>query len=148
MILKIVVALILCEAVTEILVDSALFDRLRKWIGGEKEEGQSGKYGLKGVLVWCGYCVSMWIGVGAAYLLCIRGAVPALGWAEPLVWGVVIHRGSNLWHETIARYLKRIPLSLFFRGWVTREDSPPNATPPPAEQITKEKIEEKKDGPQ
>lgn len=134
MIVKLIVACVLCEAITEILVSSAFFDRLRKWIGGEKDDGLSGKYGLKGVFVWCGYCVSVWTGVGAAYALCIRGALPHLGNFEPLVWGILIHRAANLWHEAATRFLKRVPLSLFFRGWVTREDAPPAPTVPPEEQ--------------
>lgn len=123
--LKLVLAVILIEAVTEILVDSALFSAIRLWIGGTKEEGLDGKYGLKGILVWCGYCVSVSVGIGVSYLLMIRFLYqldPALAWIapfEPVVWGIVAHRFSNLWHEAIVRWLKRVPFSLF----IWRRDS-------------------------
>lgn len=117
--LKLVLAVIVVEAVTEILVDSALFAPVRLWIGGTKDEGLDGKFGLKGILVWCGYCVSVSVGIGAAYLLMVRGVYlldPVLVWLapyEPAVWGLVVHRFSNLWHEAIVRFLKRVPFTLF-----------------------------------
>jgi hypothetical protein len=122
-VLKLAVATIVVEAVTEVFVDSALFESFRKWIGGEREEGLARKYGLKGVLVWCGYCVSVSIGIGTAYLLWIDGIhhldprLARLAPFEPALWGLVVHRLSNLWHETVLRYLKQIPFSLFLRVW-------------------------------
>lgn len=117
--LKLVLAVIVVEALTEIAVDSALFESFRKWIGGEKVDGLARKYGLKGVLVWCGYCVSVSVGIGAAYLFMVRCVYlldPALAWLapyEPAAWGLVLHRFSNLWHEVIIRFLKRVPFTIF-----------------------------------
>lgn len=118
-VLKLVLAVLVIEAVTEILVDSALFAPVRLWIGGTKEDGLDGKFGLKGIFVWCGYCVSVWVGVGMAYFFMVRGIYlldPALAWIgpyEPVAWGLVAHRFSNLWHEAIVRFLKRVPFTLF-----------------------------------
>lgn len=133
MIVKLIVSVIVIEAVTEILVASALFDRLRKWIGGEKADGLEGKFGLKGVLVWCGYCVSVAVGIGIAYLLHLSILAkfdPKLSWLtpfEPIVWGIAIHRVSNLWHEAIARFLNRVPLTLFLQSWITHHQAPGKA---------------------
>jgi hypothetical protein len=130
MIVKLIVSVLVIEAVTEIFVASALFDRLRKWIGGEKQEGLDGKFGLKGVLVWCGYCVSVSVGIGVAYLLRVSylsGLDSKLAWLapfEPIVWGIALHRVSNLWHEALVRFLKRVPLTLFLQAWFTHQQSP------------------------
>ena len=137
-VLKILAAALVTEAVTEILVASYYFEAFRKWVGGEKEAALEGKFGLKGYLVWCGYCVSVSVGIGASYLLRIRGALPYLSYFEPLVWGLAVHRCSNLVHEGHARILKRIPLSLFLRSWVTHETAPPPPLPPTPEGASSE----------
>ena len=88
---------ILTEAVTEILVESVLLERPRAWLAG-KDEGT-----LRFTFVRCGYCVSLWIGVGLAYALWF---VPFEGskWWQPLALGAAAHRLSNIWHDFIRRH--------------------------------------------
>lgn len=114
MILKIVIAVIVAEAIVEISVASFVFEKLRAMVTSRSE--------FFGKFVTCGYCQSVWAGVGFAYLFQIKGAWPAFGWYEPIVWGFVIHRASNLWHEAIQRWLHRVPFSVFFRLWSSKED--------------------------
>lgn len=104
MIIKLLVAIALVEALAEIWTESVLFERLRVWVRS--------KSGFLGYFFDCGYCVSVWLGVGAAYLFHCKD-VFGLGWWEPLIWGFVVHRGSNIWHEVISRFMSRIPWALF-----------------------------------
>lgn len=120
MFLKLAFAIVVAEAVTEIFVASALFDRLRKWVGGEKEDGLEGKFGLKGILVWCGYCVSVSMGVAFAFAFEIGLPFEVKWmpwWVGVSLVGIVVHRFSNLWHEAVGRFLKQTPFSLFLRLW-------------------------------
>ncbi len=77
--------------------------------------------------MWCGYCVSVSLGIGASYLFWIDGLYqidPRLMWLapyEPIAWGFAVHRLSNVWHEAISRFLKQIPFSLFLRVLKHRE---------------------------
>lgn len=119
MLLRFVLAVVLTEAVTEILTESRLTVRLRELPGAV------------GYLFGCGYCASVWLGVCAAYALGLEGALAPLGAAEPLVWGVAVHRASNVLHEAVSRFLGRVPFGLFLRGHIRHEEAPPS-TPPPA----------------
>lgn len=116
MITQFLLAVVLTEALTEILVASVLTERPRVWI-----RKKFGEESLVGYFVGCGYCVSVWLGVGAAYLCHLSGPVAALGLAEPLLWGVAVHRASNLWHEAVARFLGRLPFTLFVRAYHREE---------------------------
>ena len=99
--LKLLIAVIAVEAVAEILTESRVTDRLRRLPGA------------LGYFFGCGYCASVWLGVGAAYLLRMEGALKGLGAIEPALWGVVVHRASNVLHEGISRFMGRVPWALF-----------------------------------
>jgi hypothetical protein len=107
-IIKLLVAIALVEAVAELWTESDLFERLRVWVRSKND--------FLGYFFDCGYCVSVWLGVGAAYLFQCVGQFDGLGWWEPLLWGLVIHRGSNIWHEIVSRLFARVPFTLFLRG--------------------------------
>jgi hypothetical protein len=107
-IIKLLVAIALVEALAELWTESDLFERLRVWVRSKSD--------FMGYFFDCGYCVSVWLGVGAAYLFQCMGQFEGLGWWEPLLWGFVIHRGSNIWHEIISRLFARVPFTLFLRG--------------------------------
>jgi len=100
MIGNIIVALILTEAISEIIVDSYLFSRVRLWLLGPSDDGFVGK------LVSCGYCMSVWVGILMAFLFKLKGAFPYMGECEPIVWGLVLHRASNLGHVTLNFVMK------------------------------------------
>jgi hypothetical protein len=96
-------AIVVAEAAVEVLVASELLAPLRA--------AALSRFPRAGVLFSCGYCLSVWVGVGAAYALgCSAGL--ELGLAEPLVLGLAVHRLSNLWHEVLQRILQRLPLQL------------------------------------
>lgn len=115
MILKVLIAIVLTEAIVEISVASFIFEKMRATVTSWSE--------FFGKFATCGYCQSVWVGVGFAYLFQIKGAWPFLGWYEPIVWGLVVHRGSNLWHEAAQRWLHRVPFSVFFRMWTSKEEA-------------------------
>lgn len=127
MIVQFVLAVVLTEAAAELLTESRVTDRLRRLPG------------LLGYFFGCGYCASVWLGVGAAYLLRLEGVLTGLGAMEPLLWGLAVHRASNVLHEAISRFLGRVPWALFLnvRGAVPMDlqipvDGPagPPAGPP------------------
>ena len=122
--LKVAAAVLVAEALTEIFVDSALFAPLRHKVGGSKEEGLDGKFGLKGIFVRCGYCISVWSGVPLAFAFEIPLPFEIKWlpwWAGTACMGIVVHRLSNLWHEAISRWFKRLPFSLFIWRRDTKE---------------------------
>lgn len=96
-------AVVVTEAVVEVLVASELLAPLR--------EGALSRFPRAGVLFSCGYCLSVWAGVGAAYALGLSAGL-GLGAVEPLVLGLAVHRLSNLWHEVLQRVLHRLPFQL------------------------------------
>lgn len=104
MLIRFILAVVITEAMTEIVVESVLLSRLRAGFT---------RVPVLGYLVSCGYCLSVWLGVGAAYLLRMEGALEGLGAVEPVLWGVVVHRASNVLHEGISRFMGRVPWALF-----------------------------------
>lgn len=116
LLLKVVVGVIVCEAITEILVASSLFSKPR--------ELAKSKLKLVGELFNCGYCLSVWLGGGVAYLLKVQvtctleitGPLSHLGRFEPLVFGFVMHRLSNWLHEHFAAK-RKINEAQVFRTW-------------------------------
>jgi hypothetical protein len=114
---KLPIAIVLVEAVVEICADGEIFEPIREWLAGKGEKPRK-----IGVFVRCPYCMSVWLGVGAAYLLQIMGFFSWMGWFEPILWGFLVHRASNIWHELISRHLSRIPFNLFIRSWTHKED--------------------------
>jgi hypothetical protein len=123
-VLKFVVAVVLVEAVVQIATEAEIFEGLRAWFDGADEEPSK-----MGVFARCGYCQSVWAGWAVAFVLSMDGMFPWLTWGEPLVWGLVVHRASNIWHEVVSRHQNRVPLTLFMRTW-RHEDPPPRKEGP------------------
>ena len=119
--LNFLLAVIAVEAVAELLTESRLTDHLRRLPGA------------LGYFFGCGYCASVWLGVGAAYLLRLEGVLEGLGAMEPAVWGLVVHRASNVFHEGVSRFLGRVPWALFLnvRGSLPVDVQLPAEDPPP-----------------
>jgi len=109
---KLPIAIVLVEAVVEICAEGEIFEPLRAWLAGRGDKPRK-----IGVFVRCPYCMSVWMAVGAAYLLQVMGVFGWMGWFEPVLWGFLIHRASNLWHEVVSRHLGRVPFTLFMRTW-------------------------------
>ncbi len=115
--LKLLIATALVEAVVEITSTAEVFDGIRAWLDGKGEKPRK-----IGVFARCPYCQSVWAGVGAAYLLQVMGIFEWMGWFEPILWGFLIHRASNIWHEVVSRQQNRIPFTLFTRAWLHKEE--------------------------
>jgi hypothetical protein len=101
------VAIILTEVVTELVVGSALLARWRSKMLGPDEV----KPRLFGILVSCGYCLSVWVALGLTYALRIKGLIPILGVFEPLATALIVHRVSNVLHVAISfsfRFLESV----------------------------------------
>jgi len=97
---NLIIALILTEAISEIIVDSMIFSRIRLKLLGPREDRFLGK------LFTCGYCMSVWVGVAMAYLFKIKGAFPYMGDFEPVIWGLILHRASNVTHVFLSFVMK------------------------------------------
>jgi hypothetical protein len=96
--MRFVIAVVVVEAIAEIVSDSALFAPIRKRLIGWNEE----KPRWLGVLVSCGYCLSVWFGIGAVMLYGAPRIFPELPlFVEELSWGFVVHRASNVWHAAV-----------------------------------------------
>ena len=115
--LNILIATIVVEAVAEITSTAVVFEGLRAWLDGKGEQPRN-----IGVFARCAYCQSVWMGVGIAYLLQIKGQFVWMGWFEPILWGFLIHRASNIWHEFVSRQQSRTPFTLFMRTWSHKEE--------------------------
>ncbi len=96
-------AILVTEAVVEIVVDSDLLAPLRA--------AALARFPRGGVLINCGYCLSVWVGVGASYALGLSAGL-GLGALEPLVLGLAVHRLSNVIHEAIRCFLGRVPFQI------------------------------------
>src|SRR3990172_1252753 len=108
-------ALVCTEAVTEILVASVLFDRWRRWVAQYQDPPTT----LRGILVSCGYCVSLWSAWVFAYLFWIAPLPMAWfvpEWIQPAVAGIVLHRMSNWIHGFARQIMSKAPWMLSFRG--------------------------------
>lgn len=100
------------EAITEIIVNGDIFQELRGWI--------SRKSSFFGMLISCGYCLSVW----TAMLL--AGSIPfkivPFAVFDYVIKVFVLHRLSNVVHELIVRFLNRIPWQLVLTKIMRYED--------------------------
>jgi hypothetical protein len=87
------------EAFTEIIVNGDIFQDLRGWI--------SRKSPFYGMLVTCGYCLSVWTSMLFAGSIPFK-IVPYVVF-DYIIKLLVLHRLSNVVHELIIRLLNRIP---------------------------------------
>jgi hypothetical protein len=129
-IFKVFIGVILCEAATEIFVASKILQKPRDLVRSVSW------LKLLHDLITCGYCTSVWMGGGAAYLLKVQvtctlgvtGPLAHLGRFEPLVFGFVMHRLSNWLHEHFSAKQK-INEAQVFRTWYPNGE--PLADPKP-----------------
>jgi predicted membrane chloride channel (bestrophin family) len=105
-----ILAIILCEIITELVVGSTLLGRFRNRMLGPDEKNPR----LFGILISCGHCFSVWVAVPLAYALQLKGILPILGVFEPLAIGLVVHRASNVLHVVIS-FLFRIMEAIVWR---------------------------------
>ena len=100
-------ALIYVEAVTEILVDSEIFLKLRNWLAKKSDFINS--------LIGCGYCMSVWVSFSICWAVpgtIVGRMIPDNTYvflADCFIKAMVLHRLSNLIHEGMKRWMDRYP---------------------------------------
>lgn len=112
LLLKLFFAVVITEAVAEILSEAVIFERVRAWLEKDPKKPR-----LVGILARCGYCQSVWLGVGLVFAFRLElstvwdHGLRSPWWLESIMLGLVVHRFSNLWHDALSwvKY-RRIPL--------------------------------------
>lgn len=98
--IKFLLAIVLTEALTEVITKSEIFEPLRRNIF---KRGQDNKFfNWVHRLLDCGYCFSVWSGAFTAFLLLRDFDIVCFG-LDQFILGVVLHRLSNLFHNVIDR---------------------------------------------
>ncbi len=95
MILEILTAIILTEALTELSVKSEIFQPLRKWLF----EKESKVLNFIHQIFDCGYCFSVW---AASFSLVLVFALDNKI-IDFFIMAIIIHRLSNLFHFVMDR---------------------------------------------
>lgn len=96
---NILLSVVLTEAVTELLVKSELSSRFIKSKLYKNRENKICEF-LHDLLD-CGYCTSVWIGTATSILFIDYVLIDkSVSW---LIFGLLTHRLSNLWHFVIDR---------------------------------------------
>ena len=91
-------AVLITEALTELLVKSEFFKPLRKWFFDRRENRA---FNFVHDLLDCGYCTSVWVGFFTSVVLVNINVVhPCIDWF--VVW-LAVHRLSNILHFIIDR---------------------------------------------
>ncbi len=98
-------AIILTEAITQIITKSELFKPLRKFFF-EKRKNTFNKYIHE--LLDCGYCMSVWVGWFVVFVFLYMDSVIL----NVFFAGIVLHRLSNILHFIIDRIDRNSNLNL------------------------------------
>lgn len=119
MLTRFILAVILAEALTEILKEAVVLEPLRSPFR---------RWGKFNEFLECGYCISVWVGWGVAFLFRLQAGIAVeWWWLECLIAGLVVHRVSNVWHEAVVRWLGKHPFQMLFvkRDVVDEPESDP-----------------------
>lgn len=94
-------AVVITEALTEIVVKSELFFPLRRYLF---EKGKKNKiFNWFHSLVDCGYCFSVWVGIFVSFLIFRNDLFLTHSYIDWVFMGIIIHRISNCFHFLIDR---------------------------------------------
>jgi hypothetical protein len=99
--LKIFAAVVLTEAITELVVKSELFEPLRSKIFDLSNKSKFFDWVHR--LLDCGYCFSVWAGWLIAFLLFFGNKIFLHGYLDWVIVGLVLHRLSNMFHFLLDR---------------------------------------------
>ena len=96
-ILLFIIAIVVTEAITEIVSKSYLFEPLRKWLFKKNSKF----FRFIHDLLDCGFCLSVWVGtlVGLVLLDIHIKSV----WIDWFIMGLLLHKCSNVLHNLIHR---------------------------------------------
>lgn len=93
-----IIVILVVEAVTELVVQADIFIEVRGWISRHSN--------FFGRLVSCGYCASVWVSAGLAWIL---PPIINMWFIDILLKTFAVHRISNILHEAFSRWLGRYP---------------------------------------
>lgn len=96
-----IIAVILTEAVTEVVVKSYFFEPFRKYFFVRQEKNLF--YSKFSYLLECGYCFSVWAGMFSSIVMFEFYGDVELSNVQLIVIGIVVHRVSNILHYLIDR---------------------------------------------
>lgn len=95
--ISVILGIICTEAITELVVHSQIFSKIR-------DIAESfGEYGK--MLFNCGYCFSIWSAALCAYTIAPLTIPHANRYVNLLVWTIVFHRLSNFLNDFVDKYL-------------------------------------------
>jgi len=107
--IKFLLAIIITEAITEVVVKSELFFPFRGYLF---EKGKTDKiFNWFHSLIDCGYCFSVWVGLFISFLLFRESNFFIHSYIDWIFIGLVVHRLSNVFHFLII-LLKKSLISL------------------------------------
>ena len=96
---NLIIPVILTEAVTELLVKAKITEPIRAWLFDRRKTNKFCKFLHE--LLDCGYCCSYWIGTFMSIIFI--DTILINEYVSWLLFGLIIHRMSNLWHFVIDR---------------------------------------------
>jgi hypothetical protein len=97
-------AVVAVEAITEVVVQSDLFIKLRNVLFKISP-------GFLGKLLSCGYCFSVWVSIIGWFM---PGTITNIYILDGILRVFLLHRLSNVIHEFFMRWEKRLPLVIVF----------------------------------
>lgn len=99
LIYSLTMSVVLTEAVTELLVKSGISNQsIKKWLFDHKENKL---FNFLHNLLDCGYCTSVWIGTLISIIFI--DYIVLNDYVSWIIFGLIIHRMSNIWHFVIDR---------------------------------------------
>lgn len=113
-VLRWLITIIAVEAVVEIFVQSEIFIKVRIFFSKLNPS-------FLGKLFTCGYCMSVWVSATIAWTL--PGTLTEYQILDIIIKTFVLHRLSNVLHEALSRWFKRLPFELVF---YTTQNQPPS----------------------
>ena len=93
-----IIAIVLTEAITEIVSKSVLFTPLRKWFFDRKTNKF---FSFVHDLLDCGFCLSVWVGTLVGLVL-LDIHIKSM-WIDWFIMGLLLHKCANVLHNLILR---------------------------------------------
>lgn len=103
MFIKFLLAIIITEAITEIVTKSEIFSFFRAKVFYLGQNNKVFEWFHK--LLDCGYCFSFWAGMLSSFIL-LKDINLINCYLDPFLIGIVLHRLSNLLHNIMDRVHK------------------------------------------
>lgn len=100
-IIKIIIAIICVESITEIIVKSNIFAPIREFIGNRIEKSLF--FLWLDMLINCGHCMSVWVSWFIYFILLFDSVVIVNVYIDWFLIGLVIQRLSNYLHFIVDR---------------------------------------------